>query len=348
MRAIQMRSFGVAEVLELVDLREPRPGPDEALVRVGAVEVSRTRDIATRTGRHPFSRQVTLPHVLGGDFAGVVEAVGAGVDPELVGRRVAAANSQGCGTCPACRAGREEACPQLVMLGVHRPGSYAELTTVPVANLHPIPDELSMAEAAALAADGPIAFTQLEVGEVQAGTWLLVTGATGALATTLIAMAAARGARVVGLSRRPGEIPAGLDLAARLDVNDADLGASLAQLTGGAGVEVAIDNVADPKTFALYFGSLNSYGRVVVSGAIGTDALPVLQVPAAALYMRSLSLIGIRTASRARARRFWAAVADGFRLPGGLMRTLPLDAAVDAHREIEAGQGVGHLVLTVR
>ena len=65
MRAMLIRSFGSERVLELADVQRPELRPDEVLVRVAAVEVSRTRDIATRTGKHPFSRQVTLPHVLG-------------------------------------------------------------------------------------------------------------------------------------------------------------------------------------------------------------------------------------------------------------------------------------------
>ena len=93
MRAVVMRGFGDPGVLEIEDVPDPSPQRGEALVRVAAVEVSRTRDVAARSGRHPFSRQITLPHVLGGDFAGVVEAVGDGVDPALAGQRVAAMNS---------------------------------------------------------------------------------------------------------------------------------------------------------------------------------------------------------------------------------------------------------------
>ena len=216
MRAVVMRAFGDADVLEWEDVGEPSLGPGEVLVRVGAVAVSRTRDLATRTGRHPFSRAVSLPHVLGGDFAGVVEGVGAGVDAGLAGRRVAASCSCPCGVCVPCRTGREPQCSSLEMLGIHRWGSYAELVAVPAANLEELPDDISMSQAAALAANGPIAHTQLEVAEVAAGTWVLVTGVTGALGSLLVALAHARGARVVGLSRRTAAIPEDLVLEARL------------------------------------------------------------------------------------------------------------------------------------
>lgn len=348
MRAMVMHSFGSEEVLELSDVQAPEPGPGEALVRVGAVEVSGTRDVATRTGKHPFSRQVALPHVLGGDFAGVVEAVGGGVEPGLVGRRVAASCTVCCGECVPCSAGREAQCLRLAMVGIHRWGSYADLAAVPAANLNLIPDELGMAQAAALAANGPIAFTQLEHGRVEEGTWVLVTGATGALGTVLLALAGSRGARVVGLSRRPGEIEPSLAPDGRLDANDDGLGAALLELTGEAGIEAVVDNVAQPAVFARYFPALAAGGRVVVSGAIGTPELPVLAIPAAPFYLRSLSLLGVRTTSARDARRFWELVGRGFRLPDGLVQEHPLEAAGTAHALVASGAGNAHTVLAVQ
>lgn len=347
MRAVVMRAFGDADVLELEDVEDPTPGAGETLVRVGAVEVSSTRDIATRTGRHPFSRQVSLPHVLGGDFAGIVEATGSGVDPSLIGQRVAASNGRSCGVCPACRAGNEAQCPDLTMLGIHRWGSYAELTTVPAANLNRIPDDVSLAEAAAMAATGPIALTQLQVGHVGAGTWLLVTGATGALATMLAALGAELGARVIGLSRRPEAIPSTLDLEARLNNADEGLAQTLLTLTSGAGVATAIDNIATGEVFARYFPALAIGGRVVVSGAVAGPELPVLPVPAAPFYIRSLSLLGVRTTTLRDIGAFWRLVNDGLRLPGGLVRELPLDDAAIAHAQLAAGDSVGHTILSV-
>jgi D-arabinose 1-dehydrogenase-like Zn-dependent alcohol dehydrogenase len=347
MRAVLMREFGAEDVLRLEDLEPPRPGPGEVLVRVAAVEVSRTRDVATRTGKHPFSQQVTLPHILGGDFAGVVEEAGEGVDPGLVGRRVAASATQTCGECAECLAGRQERCPELTLLGVHRRGSYAELAVVQAAVVNPIPADLSMSETAAMAADGPIAFTQLDVAGVGPGSILLVTGATGALGTTLAALGARLGAEVIGLSRRPEALPAGLEMAARLDAADPDLAEALMEATGGAGLSAAIDNVAAGDVFSRYFPALAIGARVVVSGAIGTPELPVLPVPAAPLYVKSISLLGVRTTTPRGDRRFWQLVADGFRLPPALVHEMPLEAVADAHARIAAGTQLGHTVLTI-
>jgi D-arabinose 1-dehydrogenase-like Zn-dependent alcohol dehydrogenase len=346
MRAVVIREFGDEDVLRVEQVRDPSPGRGEALVRVGAVEVSRTRDVATRSGHHPFSRQVTLPHVLGGDFAGTVEAVGPDADPGLVGRRVVATNTQSCGECAECLAGNEPRCANLTMLGIHRQGSYAELAVVSTEVIHPIPDDLPMGAAAAMAADGPIAFAQLAVGAVGAGTWLLVTGATGALGTTLVALGVERGAKVVGVSRRPEAIPAELELQARLDAHDPDLTDRLYGLSE-AGIEVVADNVGDPTTFSSYFEALAVGARILVSGAIGAPELPILPVPAAPLYVRSISILGMRTATRRHAAAFWDLVASGFRMPAGLVHEMPLGEVAAAHARIAAGTQLGHTVLTV-
>jgi L-gulonate 5-dehydrogenase len=346
MRAVVMHEFGGEDVLRLEEVETPAPGPGEALVRVAAVEVSRTRDIGTRTGRHPFSQFVELPRILGGDCAGVVEAVGAGVDEALVGRRVAVSATQTCGECAECRAGHQERCPDLSLLGVHRDGSYAEYAVAQAQVLHPIPDDLSLSEAAAMAADGTIALTQLEVAGVDAASRLLVTGASGALGTTLAALGAHFGATVIGLSRRPEAIPAALDVA-RADAADPNLADTLDELTGGAGLSAVAENVSAAEGFAAYFPALAIGARIVVSGAIVTpEGLPVLPVPAVPLYVKSISLLGVRTAAHAARARFWKLVAEGFRLPPGLIHELPLERAAEAQAQITAGTHLGHTLLT--
>jgi NADPH:quinone reductase-like Zn-dependent oxidoreductase len=346
MRAVVMREFGDPGVLEIADVPDPIPRAGEALVRVAAVEVSRTRDVAARSGRHPFSRQITLPHVLGGDFAGVVEAVGGGVDPALAGQRVAAMNSHGCGECVACRSGREYECPGLEMVGIHRWGSYAELTRVPAGSLHVLPGGIEMSEAAALAATGPVALTQLRVAAVTAGSEVLITGVTGALATVLAALAARLGAHVTGLTRRVAAVAPGLGMTV-LDSGREDLTRAIGGAAGGAGPDCVIDNVAAPEVFDRYFPALVNGARIVISGAIGTPDLPTLRVPAAPLYIRSISLIGVRTASARTTQDFWDLVREGFRLPPGLVHEEPLEAASAVHDAVTNGTAVGHTVLRV-
>jgi D-arabinose 1-dehydrogenase-like Zn-dependent alcohol dehydrogenase len=255
-------------------------------------------------------------------------------------------NSSTCGECAACRSGREYGCAQLEMVGIHRWGSYAELTTVPAGSLHVLPEGIEMSEAAALAATGPIALTQLRVAVVAAGSEVLITGVTGALATVLAGLASRLGARVTGLTRRVAAVAPGLRITA-LDSGREDLTQAIRQAAGGAGPDSVIDNVAAPEVFDRYFPALANGARIVISGAIGTPGLPTLQVPAAPLYIRGISLLGVRTANARTTNDFWDLVRDGFRLPPGLVHEEPLAAAPAVHDAVTKGTAVGHTVLRV-
>jgi D-arabinose 1-dehydrogenase-like Zn-dependent alcohol dehydrogenase len=344
MRVMVMREFGDPGVLRMEKVPVPRPGPGEAVVRVAAVGVSRNRDVATRSGRHPFSREVTLPHVLGGGFAGTVAAVGEGVDPALVGRPVGVMNHHTCGACAECRAGFTEDCSRLEVLGIHRWGSYADFTAVHAGGLRPLPHDLDMAEAAALAATGPVALTQLRAAGVGPGTVVLVTGMTGALASTLAVLARVLGATVIGLSRRRTLVPDGLGCTV-LDSTQPGLTEAIVAAAGGSGPRAVIDNICTPDVFEQYFPALANGARIVVSGVISAPELPV---PARSLYIRSVSLIGLRSHTETVTAEFWQLVRDGFRLPPGLLQEFPLELAAHTHKARADGTVTGHTVLRLQ
>ena len=346
MRAMVMRSFGGPDVLQLEDVATPRAELGEVLVRVGAVEVSRTRDAGTRSGRHPFSQQVHLPHILGGDFAGVVESAGPGVDATLVGKRVGVTSGIFCGKCDACLSGSQHECLTQEMIGIHRWGSYAEFVRVPIGNLHELPANVGMIEAAAMAATGSIALMQLREARLNAGDKVIVTGVTGALASVLAMLAPAFGVQAIGLSRRVAQTAVSLN-ATVLDSSRVDLAQAIVDACGGERPNAAIDNVSSPEMFDQYFPVLRNGARIIVSGAIGTPDLPVLRVPAQPMYTRSISLIGIRTADYSAIREFWGLVRDGFRLPHDILHEQPLETAAAAHRRLADGTATGHTILRV-
>jgi NADPH:quinone reductase-like Zn-dependent oxidoreductase len=176
---------------------------------------------------------------------------------------------------------------------------------------------------------------------------VIVTGATGSLATMLIVLGNLLGARMVALSQRPEQVPSGLDVAATLASDDPELATAIRGLSGALGVKAAIDNVADGATFTRYYPALAIGARIVISGAIGTDPPPTLPVPVRPFYIRSQSLLGVRTTNREDMHRFWDQVHAGLRLPGDLVHERPLADARQAHADITAGLAVGHTVLSV-
>jgi NADPH:quinone reductase-like Zn-dependent oxidoreductase len=345
MQAVVLRRFGGPDVLVPADLPRPEPGAGEVRVRVGAVVVARTKDVALRSGRHPFSRAVRLPHIPGTEHAGTVDAVGPGVDGGLVGRRVAVSAVLPCGNCRACQHGREEACPVLGLIGVHRSGAYAEYCVVPADNIVPIPDGVSFAQAAALAANGPVARAQLDAGGVAAGSTVLVLGASGALGSAVVALARFRGAEVIATARlqaRPDALT-GVPAGALVDTDRPDFAAAVLEITGGWGVDCVIDNLGLPALWNRYQPALAATGRVVVSGALDEAPVPVAFRP---LYLRNQSIIGVRTGNRSDIARLWQDVRAGFRLVPDLLSTMPLAAAAAAHQMVEAGRHRGQIILT--
>lgn len=347
MKAIVLHELGDPDVLRLEEVPTPEPGPGEVRVAVRAVAVARTKDVAARAGKPPFGPQITrFPHILGTEHAGVVDAVGAGVPAGLVGRRVAASAVLTCGRCRACGQGREEACEQFRLLGVHQPGSYAQSVVLPAGNIHELPHDVTFAQGAALAANGPVARAQLEAGGAGPGSVVLVVGAGGSLGSTAAALAAFRGARVIGVDRltaHPHSLD-GLPLAAALDGESPDLSARISEVAGAWGVDCVVDNLGIASLWDAYRPVLADMGRIVVSGAISREPLPMLLLP---FYLRSQSLIGVRTGNRHQMTALWDDVRAGFRPPASRMSVVPWTDAAAAHGQVEAGTAQGQTVLEV-
>lgn len=343
MQAVVMQDFGGPEVLVLGEVERPEPGPGEVRVKVEAVVINNTRDVLTRSGRHPFSRSVTPPHILGGEHAGIVDAAGEGVDPALVGERVAIAAVHGCGRCEWCVHKEDHACAQPVLIGVHRQGAYAEFAIAPVESALRIPSDLSSLDAAILATTGPVGLAQVEAAAIGEGDVLIVPGAAGALGSMVAELAARRGVIVVGLTRdvdRAGAMP--LSVKTLVNVSAGDFEERLREACGPTGAHAVIDNVCVSPVWDACLAVLRTRGRVVISGAMGTA--PVTIDPRR-LYFSNQSILGVRTGNQATVERFWAEVIDGFRMHDGLVTTFALAEAAEAHRRVEAGDKAGHYAL---
>lgn len=346
MKAWVLKEFGGPENLTFDDVALTEPGVGEVRVRVRAIAVARTKDVSARAGNPPFAARISPPHVLGTEHAGTVEAVGAEVDPSLVGTRVAVSAVLSCGRCRACSMGREEACEQFALIGVDRPGSYAEYCLVPLANVHPLPERVSFPQAASLAANGPVARAQLDAGAVGRGSQVLVLGAAGALGSTAVSLAHFRGARVIGVDQLQPKRPLldHLPLHGLFDGHDDSLTQHILDLTSGWGVDCVIDNLGIAELWHNYRGALADMGRIVVSGAIGRDPIPMQLLP---FYLRSQSLIGVRTGNRSQMRALWQDVRDGYRIPEQAVVCRAWTDIHDVHRLVESGRSSGQNVLTI-
>lgn len=342
-----METFGPPGVLELHDdLPSRDAGPGEVRVCVQAIAVARTKDVAMRAGQPPFAPRVTLPHVPGTEHAGVVDAVGPDVDPGLVGVRVAVSAVLTCGECFACRRGHEEACAGFALIGVDRPGCYAEQVVVPAGNVYPVPDDVPLTQAAALAANGPVARAQLDAGGVGPGSIVAVMGAAGALGSTAAALAQHRGATVIAVDQleSKGELLAGLSLDGVFDGRDPELANKLRAHTDGWGIDCVVDNLGLAPLWDAYRPALATLGRIIVSGAIGRDPIQLDLLP---FYLHSQALVGVRTGNPKQISALWDDVRAGFRLPEPAVVIRPWGEMHEVHAMVQEGRSVGQTVLEV-
>lgn len=341
MGAVVFSEFGPPEVLHRATLATPTPAADEILVQVAAVSVGRLLDLSARAGTHPYARFV-LPHVLGAEHAGVVAAMGAEVTEFGIGDRVAVFPAISCDRCPLCLRGRHEACTSLQLIGTHRPGAYADFVAVPARNAHVVPAGIAPVDAAALALSGPVAQNQLTQAGFEPGMWVLVQGAASALGSTTATLAVHLGARVIATSRSAAkrERLAALGVEATLDATSPTFTADLRDITGGHGVDLAVDDLGEPAIFAATLDALAVAGTVVTSGAFlgGAASVNLLR-----LYSQCQRVIGVRTGNPASIRASWAEVARGFRPV--VDRSFPLGRAAQAHHYVESDANVGRVAL---
>ena len=239
MKAIVIHQFGDPSVLKLEDVPQPALEAGEISIKVRAVTVNQTLDVALRAGK--YARRPPLPHVLGSDAAGEVAAVASDVKTLKVGDRV------------VCHpiVGRQPN-GALKLLGVDTWGTYADFVKVPASTVQIVPDALDFITAAVVGRHGPLAFTQLrDRAQVKPGEWVLVMGAAGGLGSALVQAAKYLGARVIAAAGSDARVRAALELGADEGINyrSQDLTTEARRITGGTGVNVVTDNIGDPETF---------------------------------------------------------------------------------------------------
>ena len=333
MKAIVIREFGGPDVMKLEEIATPAPGPGEVLIRVHAVSVNRTLDLAVRAGT--YATPAKLPHVLGNDPAGVVAALGDGVTTRKVGEHVA--------TRQILRPPTATSGPMI--LGVHAWGGYAEYVKVPADATHPVPDGVDFVTACVVARHAPTAISMLrDDAKLQANDWVLVMGASGGLGSAGIQVAKYLGARVIAAAGADERVRAAVDLGADVGVNyrTQDLAAEARRVTGGRGVDIVFENIADPELFPKAFASLARGGRLITAGAHGGGrvTLDVKQ-----LYLNNNTVIGSVGKITADDLQFAlrAAVEGRYRIL--VDRVLPLSDAPLAHRIVDERSGIGKVVL---
>lgn len=325
MQAIDPEAHGGPEVLVPVERPVPQPGPGEVLIRVAAAGVNRP-DVMQRKGLYP--PPAGAPSIYGLEISGEIVALGEGVDQLMVGQ-------------PVCA----------LIAG----GGYAQYCVAPAGQCLPVPELLSMVEAAAVPETLFTVWTNLfERAYATEGDTVLVHGGTSGIGTMAIALCNIFGVTIIVTAGSDEKVAAAKALGADHAINykSEDFVERVGEITGGKGVAAVLDMVGGdyvPRNLKCLAEDGRHVSIAVQGGAKAT--IPIFEV-----MMRRLTLTG--STLRARDIGFKAMVADELartvwphaeagRLKPVIDKVFAFADAAEAHRRMEAGDHVGKIVLTM-
>lgn len=317
------------------EVADPVPGDGEVLLEVRASAVCGS-DI------HRYLRgHRTYPMILGHEAAGIVSAVGPGVDRSLIGRHGALVPLVPCHVCEPCRAGRFSACVAYSFIGSRRDGAFAGLVAVPASNVLLVPDEVPF-ESAALIEPSTVARHMLDLGRFTSGGTAVVFGA-GSIGLMLVQWLRILGAQLIVATDLVAEnLEAARALGAHVTLNPArdDVPTEVGRITGG-GADLVLEATGSPAALAQTIDVARPRGAIVLGGNQPPDAsLPMTFVER--LMRKELTLAGcFMSYSAPWPGHEWAdslvAVLDGgLDMAGMISHRAPLSRAPELFAEIAA------------
>ena len=327
-----VRCHAISEDIGSVTMEEielPDPGPGEVQIRVKACAVN-FPDLLMIQGK--YQHKPPLPFAPGGEAAGDVAAVGAGVSNLKEGDAV----------CFGSRA-----------------GGFAEAVNVPAAGVKAIPGKMNYEKAASYSTAYMTAYVALKVrGDLQAGEWLLVHGATGGVGMAAVDLGKHYGAHVIGTGGRDDKLAVvafrGADAVINYTLPDGRMGGfrdRVKAITGSGGADVIYDPVGGD-VFDESMRCINWRGRILTIG-FTSGRWPT--APVNLILIKSISVIGVRAGEigrrdpelgRQNQAALWDLATSGAIDPY-VCAGFPLERAVDAMRMLENRDVVGKCVVTM-
>ena len=318
MKAIRVSEYGGPSVLKLEEVPTPPPGANQVLVRVHAAGIN---PVDTYLRSNTDNRGPKLPYTPGADAGGVVEAVGSGVAGFKAGDRV--------------------------YVGGTATGSYAELCLCELAQVHPLPENVSCAQGAAMNVPYATAYHALfNRGHGRAGETVLVHGASGGVGIAGVQLARAGGMTVIGTAGtdRGRRLVAAQGAHHALDHTAPGYLDELMTLTSGRGVDVVLEMLANVN-LQKDLGAIAMGGRIVVIGNRGS-----VEINPRAAMNKDAAILGMALfhASPAQMAGIHASLVEGLRngtLRPVIAQEFPLAQAARAHEAVMETGHHGKIVL---
>lgn len=325
---VRFHKLGGPENLKFEEIPTEQPGKGEVRLRVEAVGLNRAESMFFHG---TYVEPPQLPARLGYEAAGVVEAVGEGVDPAWVGKRAAAIPS----------------------FSMNRYGALGEEAILPADALAESPRNLTPEQAAASWMQYMTAYGALvHVGGVKAGDFVSIPAASSSVGLAAIQIVRDAGATAIAVSRTSSKRAKLLELGAHFVIasQEEDYAARIGEITGGVGARLTFDPVGGPFIEKLAAGSaqggiLFEYGWL----SLEPTPFPLLSALGRGLSIRGYSLMEItrQPELRERAKKYVAdRLADGRFVPE-IAQTFPFSQTVEAYRYLESNQQVGKVVIRV-
>jgi propanol-preferring alcohol dehydrogenase len=318
------------------EVPDPTPGPGEVRVAVHAAGLCGT-DLHAAHGRFPVPN---LPVVMGHEGAGVVEALGEGVDAFEPGARVLLLPAETCGSCGPCHNGQLGLCAKARIFGLARDGTFAEFIVSPASCLMPLPDAVAFEHGAILADAVATAYHAVATrGGVQPGEGVAVVGC-GGLGFHAILVARLLGAgSIVGVDVSQGSLrraqEAGADAA--VDARREDARKAIRAAVGEGGPSLVVEYVGSKESVALALSCVARAGRVVLGG-IGLEA-PALP-PLVSFVGRETALLGSMGYTLEELDRVVQLAAGGeLDLSRSISARYPLERALEAFDDLHHRRG---------
>ena len=332
MKAVRFHQHGGPEVLRYEDAPDPQPAEGRAIVRIRTCALNHL-DLWERRGLDRV--KLPLPHISGADVAGEVLETG---------QRVMLQPGVRCGACAACRRGDDNQCVRYDVLGLRSDGGYAELISVPLENLIPIPATLDFITAAAFPLTFLTAWHMLVTrGRLGEGDVVLVLAGGSGVGQAAIQLARHFGARVFATSApEKAQRTRALGAEQVFDHYSVDFSKEVRRLTDGRGVDIVVEHVGEA-TWDRSVRALATGGRLVTCGATTGFAA---SLDLRHLFARQLSLLGCYMGRFAELDSAAQLLFDG-RVTPVIDEVFPLERAADAQRRLENKGQFGKVVLQV-
>ncbi|SAL30361.1 alcohol dehydrogenase [Caballeronia sordidicola] len=334
MKAVQVEAPGGP--LKLVELDIPQPGHGQVRIKIHACGICHS-DSLTKEGQWPG---LQFPRVPGHEIAGVVDAVGDGVEGWSVGRRVGVGWHGGhCGQCSRCRKGDFVLCEKGQVPGISYNGGYAEFVVAPVEALASIPDDLSDVDAAPLLCAGITTFNALRNSGARAGEVVAILG-IGGLGHLGVQFARKMGFDTVAIARGQDKAELAKQLGANhyIDSKTQNVADELNKL-GGARIILA--TVTSGKAMSAAIGGLGVNGKLIM---VGISEEPV-EVPIAQFIMGRHSIQGWPSGTSADSEDTLSFSALSGVKP--MIEEFPLEQAAQAYDRMMSGAARFRVVLKV-